>query len=53
MLYLSSDCPQRKKHTEELKNVCVPVPRSDCLIICRWAVEDSQSVEVPPGTQRI
>lgn len=51
--YLRSHTPHREKHTEELKNVCVPVPRSDCLIICRWAAEGLQSVEVPPGTQRI
>lgn len=48
---LRSHSHRRKKYAEELRNLCVPVPRRDCLIICRWAVEGLQSVEVPPGTQ--
>lgn len=49
----SSHSDQRKKLAEELRNLCVPVPRRGCLIICRWAVEGLQSVEDPPGTQHI
>lgn len=48
---LRSHNHRRKKYAEDLRNLCVPVPRRDCLIICRWAVEGLQSVEVPPGTQ--
>ena len=50
---LRSHSHQRKKHAEELRNRCVPVPRRGCLIICRWAVEGLQSVQDPPGTQHI
>lgn len=50
--YLSSHTPQRKSKKIKIKNVCVPVPRSDWLIICRWAAEGFQSVEVPPPLAR-